>query len=77
MINNPKITYQKEINNEYQKMRSRINGGKTLPYTEYVHARACVYINEMATKEQLKELRTLITRALIVYGELPADPEAR
>jgi len=75
--NNPKITYQKEINAEYQKLRSKINNGKTLPYAEYVHERARVYVNEMANKSQLLELRTLIDRALIVYGELPTYRETK
>lgn len=81
--NNPKITYRKEINAEYDKLtdygklRSQINKGKTLPYAEYVHERAKVYIDQMANKSQLLELRAILDRALIVYGELPPDRQAR
>jgi len=71
--NNPKITYKKEIDSEYQKMRSSINNGKTLPYQEYVYQRAKQFIIQMATREQLKEFHTLIPQVLAVRSEQSTD----
>jgi len=66
---NPKITYKKEINTEYQKMRSSINDGKTLPYREYVYQRAKQISLQIVTKEKLQKFQTIIPQVLAVRSQ--------
>jgi len=67
--NNPKITYKKEIEVEYRNLREKINNGKRLPYRDYIRERARIYVDQLATYEELKDLQKRIELALIVFPE--------
>jgi len=59
-VSEPAQRYSGEIESEYQKLRSKINNGERLPYKEYIKERAYVWVKQIATHEELKDLEKVI-----------------
>lgn len=61
-MNDNENSYQNEIDDEYLKMRNKINQGKNLPYREYVKQRSLIWLEEIADTTEIAQAQEILTR---------------